>query len=113
MKGLLKQMKRRRHACKGCLGTQQASAEIIEAGIQSWRRCSGDVTNANGIAGYDIYQANYTLPANTAVPKVTATSNNPAVKVSVTQAATRADKAVVKFDYKGLVKTYNVMPASE
>lgn len=25
-------MKRRRHACKGCLGTQQASAEIIEAG---------------------------------------------------------------------------------
>ena len=50
MKGLLKQMKRRRHACKGCLGTQQASAEIIEAGIQSWRRCSGDVTNANGIA---------------------------------------------------------------
>jgi len=50
MKGLLKQMKRRRHACKGCLGTQQASAEIIEARIQSWRRCSGDVTNANGIA---------------------------------------------------------------
>ena len=70
-------------------------------------------TNANGIADYDIYQATYQLPAGTALPKVTATSNNPAVKVSVTQAASRSGKAVVKFDYKGVVKTYNVVYASE
>lgn len=70
-------------------------------------------TNANGISGYDIYQATYQPPAGTAVPKVTATSNNSNVKVSVTQAASRSDKAVVKFDYKGVVKTYNVVSASE
>jgi arabinoxylan arabinofuranohydrolase len=70
-------------------------------------------TNVNGISGYDIYQASYQLPAGTAVPKVTATSNNSNVKVSVIQAASRSDKAVVKFDYKGVVKTYNVVSASE
>jgi hypothetical protein len=33
--------------------------------------------------------------------------------VSVIQAASKSDKAVVKFDYNGVVKTYNVVPASE
>ncbi len=70
-------------------------------------------TNANGISGYDVYQANYQMPTGTDMPKVTATCNNPNVKVSVTQAASKADKAVVKFDYNGVVKTYNVVPASE
>jgi arabinoxylan arabinofuranohydrolase len=70
-------------------------------------------TNANGISGYDIYQATYQLPAGTSLPAVTATSNNPNVKVSVTQAVSRSGKAVVKFDYKGVVKTYNVVYASE
>ena len=43
MKGLLKQMKRRRHACKGCLGTQQASAEIIEASTETRQRSNPGV----------------------------------------------------------------------
>jgi len=70
-------------------------------------------TNANGIADYDVYQATYQLPAGTAVPTVTATSNNPNVKASVTQAQSRSGKAVVTFNYKGVVKTYNVVYASE
>jgi len=70
-------------------------------------------TNANGISGYDVYQVTYKLTAGTTVPKVTATSNNPAVKVKINQAESRSGKAVVKFDYKGIVKTYNIMYVSE
>lgn len=66
-------------------------------------------TNANGIVGYDIYQANYKLPAGTTgVPKVTASSSNPKVKVMITQAESLSGTALVKFDYQGVVKTYKV-----
>jgi arabinoxylan arabinofuranohydrolase len=70
-------------------------------------------TNANGITGYDIYQTTYQLPFGSAVPVATASSNNPNVKVSITQANSRTGKAVVKFNYKGVVKTYNVLYAAE
>ncbi len=71
-------------------------------------------TNANGIVGYDIYETTYKVPAAaTGVPSVTASSNNPAVKVTVTQAESKTGKAVVKFNYKGVVKTYNVVYAPE
>ncbi len=71
-------------------------------------------TNANGITGYDIYEAVYKVPSGvTTLPKVTASSNNPAVKVTVTQASAASGKAIVKFDYKGVVKTYNVLLNSE
>ena len=70
-------------------------------------------TNANGITGYDIYQTTYQLPAGSAVPVATASSNNPNVKVSITQADSRTGKTVVKFNYKGVVKTYNVLYAAE
>jgi hypothetical protein len=67
-------------------------------------------TNANGIVGYDIYQTTYKLPAGTAgVPKLTASSNNSKVKVSVTQAESLSGTAVVKFDYNDVVKTYRVV----
>lgn len=67
-------------------------------------------TNANGITEYNLYQATVKVPASaTAVPKVTASANNRSVKVSITQAAAKDGNAVVKFDYKGVVKTYNVM----
>ncbi len=67
-------------------------------------------TNANGITGYDLYQATVKVPASeTAIPKVTASANNRTVKVSITQAAAKDGKAVVKFNYKGVVKTYNVV----
>jgi arabinoxylan arabinofuranohydrolase len=71
-------------------------------------------TNANGIVGYDIYQTTYKAPAGTtAVPKVTASSNNSKVKIAITQAESLSGTAVVKFDYNGVVKTYRVVYTSE
>jgi arabinoxylan arabinofuranohydrolase len=70
-------------------------------------------TNANGIADYSVYETTYQLPAGNAAPTVTASSNNSNVKVTITQAKSRSGKAVVKFDYKGVAKTYNVLYASE
>lgn len=71
-------------------------------------------TNANGIVGYDLYATTYTLPANTTeVPKVSGSASNKAVKVAVTQADSITGTAVLKFDYDGIVKTYNVVFAAE
>ncbi len=71
-------------------------------------------TNANGITGYDLYEAVYKLPAGSAgIPSVSATANDPMVKISVTQADPGSGTAVVKFDYKGAVKTYRVVFSSE
>jgi arabinoxylan arabinofuranohydrolase len=67
-------------------------------------------TNANGIVGLDLYEAAYKVPAATnGVPAVTASASDPAVKVEVAQAASRTGTAVVKFTYKGVVKTYKVV----
>ncbi len=67
-------------------------------------------THENGYPGYDQYEANYKLPAGNKVPKVTAKAQVPGgtVKISIEQPATRTGKAIVKFDYKGVVKTYTV-----
>ncbi|WP_100615382.1 hypothetical protein [Confluentibacter citreus] len=71
-------------------------------------------TNANGIVGYDLYEATYTLPTGTNhIPTVSASSDNSKVKVAITQAESKTGKAVVKFDYNGVVKTYNVVFAAE
>lgn len=71
-------------------------------------------TNANGIVGYDIYEAKYKVPAGAAAtPVVSATASNPAVKIAVTQAESNTGKAVVKCDYNGVVKTYNVVLTGE
>ncbi|MGV3704316.1 MAG: hypothetical protein ACO1NU_02965 [Arcticibacter sp.] len=71
-------------------------------------------TNANGITGYDVYEAKYKMPASsTAKPKVTASSNNKDVKITVTQADSASGKATVQFDYKGMVKTYGVAFVAE
>ena len=67
-------------------------------------------SNANGITGYDIYDAAYAvLPADTAeIPQVSASASDGSVKVDVKQAEARNGTAVVKFDYHGTVKTYRV-----
>lgn len=71
-------------------------------------------TNANGIIGYDIYQTTYKLPSDiNGTPTLSASASNPEVKVAITQAESKTGTAVVKFDYKGLVKTYKVMFAAE
>lgn len=66
-------------------------------------------TDNNGITGYDIYEAAYPLPSSaTGVPVVSASTSDSSVKIAVTQAASLSGMAVVKFDYKGVVKTYQV-----
>jgi hypothetical protein len=71
-------------------------------------------TNGNGIVGYDIYEAKYKVPATvTGAPTVTASANSKDVKVAITQAESKTGTAVVKFDYKGVVKTYKVVLSAE
>ena len=71
-------------------------------------------TNANGIVSLDLYETTYKLPPNiTGIPTVSASASDPDVKVAVTQAESNSGTAVVQFDYKGVVKTYRVVFASE
>lgn len=65
-------------------------------------------TNNNGIIGIDIYEATVQVPSGAAVPKVAATSDNKNVKISLAQAKSIQDSAVVKFSFNGVVKTYYV-----
>ena len=66
-------------------------------------------SNANGITGVDIYEATYAAPPEvSAIPQVTASASDGAVKVDVKQAEASNGTAVVKFDYKGVVKTYRI-----
>jgi arabinoxylan arabinofuranohydrolase len=65
-------------------------------------------TNANGIVGYDLYETTVTLPAgNTNIPVVTASASHTDVKVDIVQS--HLTSAVVKCDYKGVVKTYTIL----
>jgi arabinoxylan arabinofuranohydrolase len=71
-------------------------------------------TNANGIAGLDLYETIYKLPSTISeLPAVSATASDPLVKVAITQAESKTGTAVVRFDYKGIVKTYRVGFVSE
>jgi len=71
-------------------------------------------TNANGIVGYDLYETTYKLPVQaSAVPVVTASSDNPNVKVAVKQAESKTGVAEVKFDYNNIIKTYRVVFSEE
>lgn len=71
-------------------------------------------TNTNGIVGYDIYETKYTVPVGTnGIPVVTAYASEPEVKISVEQATSVNGKAEVKFNYKGVEKTYYVILGSE
>ena len=64
---------------------------------------------SNGYTGYENYEASCRLPSKgSKVPEVTAFSDNKAVKIDITQPVSRTGKAVVKFDYKGMVKVYTI-----
>ncbi len=65
-------------------------------------------TNQNGIVGYDIYQVSVPHTSAGQAPKITASSDNKKVKVTIQQAASSSAPAVVKFDFNGVVKTYNI-----
>jgi hypothetical protein len=67
-------------------------------------------TNANGITGYDIYEATCNVPASvTDIPQVSASTSDTAVKVDIKQADSKTGTALVKFDNHGVVKTYRVV----
>ncbi|GGH15423.1 hypothetical protein FAZ19_06655 [Sphingobacterium alkalisoli] len=71
-------------------------------------------TNENGIIGYDRYETIYKLSTSTEdLPVVSASTNNPAIKVAVKQAQSMDGTAIVEFDYNGILKTYSVQFASE
>jgi hypothetical protein len=71
-------------------------------------------TNSNGIVSLDLYEATYKVPASiTGTPTVAASASHPDVKVAIIQAESKTGTAVVKFDYKGIVKTYNVVLTAE
>lgn len=66
-------------------------------------------TNENGITSYDIYEAPVKIAAtSSAIPVVSAGSNIPDVKINITQAESASGMAIVKFDYKGVIKTYRI-----
>lgn len=66
-------------------------------------------TNANGIVGYDLYEATHKLPAGTTtIPTVSASVDNKDVKIKVAQAESTSGTANIEFDYNGVVKTYKV-----
>ena len=70
-------------------------------------------TNANGITGYDLYEATVKISPNTTrIPAILATASDPNVKVTIVQAKSMSGTAVVKFDYRGVVKTYRVVFSS-
>jgi hypothetical protein len=67
-------------------------------------------TNENGIVGYGLYETTVTLPANTTqIPKVEASADNADVKIDIRQAESTSGEAVVKCDYNGIVKKYNIV----
>ncbi len=71
-------------------------------------------TNENGIVGYDLYETKVTLPSGSSqIPTVTASGSTDDVKVTIAQAESTSDAAVVKCDYKGIVKTYRVVFTAE
>lgn len=66
-------------------------------------------TESNGIVGYDLYEAVCKFPANTTqAPSVSASATDKSVKIAITQATSVTGTAIVKFDYKGVIKTYQV-----
>lgn len=81
-----------------------ANGEAIEMPLSPVRS-----TNANGIVGYDLYEAKVKLPEGTKqIPVVTAAASNKAVKMIISQAESTTGTATVKCEYNGVVKTYTV-----
>ncbi|MDE5870613.1 MAG: hypothetical protein K2H22_01520, partial [Muribaculaceae bacterium] len=66
----------------------------------------------NGYTGYDRYDVPIRLSTDKA-PEVTAAviSNTDDVKVEIDQPGSATDKATVRVDYKGKVKTYTLIPS--
>jgi len=71
-------------------------------------------THANGITGYDWYETTVKVPSGSGkIPVVVASASHDAVKISIEQAQTALGTALVKCDYKGIIKTYRVVFITE
>ena len=67
-------------------------------------------TKDNGILSYNLYETIVELPSEAQqIPEVTASADNEAVNVTIEQAKSTFGKAIVKCEYKGIVKTYSVL----
>lgn len=66
-------------------------------------------TNENGLVGYDVYEVKIKNTNSNTLPQVKASSDNTDVKIKVNQADKINKQASVKFDYNGVVKTYNIV----
>lgn len=67
------------------------------------------MTESNGYTGYDHYEVSCLgAMGSSGKTVVTASADNPAVRINVTQPDADTGKAVVTFDYRGVVKTYDV-----
>ena len=67
-------------------------------------------TNANGILDYNQYETSVKLPFNaTKIPIISASASSSDVKVQVSQPQSVPGAGFVKFDYKGIVKTYKII----
>jgi hypothetical protein len=76
-------------------------------------------TNSNGIVGYDIYEVTFKLLDNaTSIPIISASASDPSITTTIysnfiekvdTQGRSISGTAEVKFDYKGVVKTYRII----
>ncbi len=67
----------------------------------------------NGYTGFDRYDVNYTLLSDK-TPEVTAVASNGSnVKIDIEQPKSHSDKATVKCDYNGVVKTYTLIPSAK
>lgn len=67
------------------------------------------MTEENGYTGYDHYEVSCPgALSSSGKTVVTASADNPRVRINVTQPDANTGKAVVTFDYKGVVKTYDV-----
>lgn len=71
-------------------------------------------TNANGIVDYGQYEIKSKISSQqAAAPVVTASSDNPAVKITIKQAASSSGTCRVTCDYNGVSKIYNVIFTTE
>ncbi|WP_072067650.1 hypothetical protein [Bacteroides thetaiotaomicron] len=67
-------------------------------------------TNTNGILGYDRYETTIkTFFNDIKMPTVSAIASSPDVKVMIVQPQSKDGTGIVKFDYKGIVKTYKII----
>jgi hypothetical protein len=70
-------------------------------------------TNQNGITGYDLYETTVNLPVGTSTfPTVSATSTHSEVRFEIEQASSLSRAALVKCNYRGVVKTYKLVFSS-